>query len=174
MKNYILGVDTETTGLLVSKSAPLNYQPHVIEVAFIFLNKKLKIKKEWERLIRPPIPIQKHITNITGMDDLLVKKEKRFDHYLKAIKQIVENADLLFGHNVFFDFRVLQIEFQRRNLKLKQPPLFCTIEQTRNVWGIRMKNNEIYEQITRTPFEKSHRAMPDIQATYQIFKRIYK
>lgn len=170
----IIGLDTETTGLLAPSLAPLKFQPHMTEICILVFDESLNLIDAYDHLIKPPIPIPEHITRITTINDYMVKKKKPFKKHFKKIKKIIESSSLCFGQNMMFDYGVIEAETKRLGKKISWPPLYCTIENSMHLKGIRLKNSELYELVTGKPFLKSHRARPDIEATFEVFKHLWR
>src|SRR3970040_2220521 len=95
-------LDTETTGLLLPKTADLDKQPCIIELAMAKFEDG-KLIGEFSELIDPECEISAEITKITGIkpEDLVGKP--KFRQLLQQIEDFVGGAEVLYAHNAPFD-----------------------------------------------------------------------
>lgn len=170
----IVGIDTETTGLLEPIGTDLNLQPHIIEICAVQIDPKTEeIIKEVNTLIKPPIPIPAYITKINGITDEMVKTFPTFVEVYKEIIEIFLGAREVFAANLAFDEGMLITELQRlgKEYHFPYPPSkFCVIEQSMHLKGYRLKNSELYKLATGKTIEGIHRARADLMATYEVYK----
>jgi len=95
----IVSIDIETTGLDAQRDA-------IIEIAAVRFNGR-RIEGEWNSLINPNRPIPPMITQLTGINNDMVRNAPP----LKAVIQDLEafiGSDPVLGHNVRFDLGFLQ------------------------------------------------------------------
>mgnify|MGYP001400427020 CR=1 FL=1 len=170
----IIGIDTETTGLLARANSPIEYQPYITEICILVFDEDLNIIDEYDTLIKPPIEIPDYISRITKIENWMVKDKKPFKQHSKKIKKLLQSASLVFGQNVMFDVGVINAEMFRCGRKVKWPKLYCTIENSMHLRGRRLKNAELYLELTGKVLENAHRAKNDILATTEIFKGLRK
>ena len=137
----IIVIDTETTGL------PLNYDnsildlnnwPHIIQLSYIIYDISSNIiVKKYNKIIK----IENHI-NIT--DDSIklhgITREISFKHgitinqALEELNKNLVNIDLIVGHNIHFDKKMILVEGIRSNIQInftgyldKPIPFYCTM-----------------------------------------------
>lgn len=111
-------MDLETTGVL----------PHlfnrVIEIGVVVLDERGQVELEYETLVNPDRDIgDSGIHSITSAD---VKHAPRFDQVAGDLIEVLKPCKVLAGHNVRFDHRFLQYEYERLATKLPSVPLMCT------------------------------------------------
>lgn len=180
----VLFFDTETTGLPLWKE-PSDHpdQPHVVDLSCELWNDET-LAEEFDCLINPGVPIPPELTEIHGISDEMVQADgiapvDAWDRF----KALVGKADLLCGHNVSFDIRMMRI-LSARHLGLKWEPMqptFCTMRKSTNICQIPSRNQR-YEQDWKWPnlseairffFDEehsdAHRAKPDVVAARRIF-----
>lgn len=167
----ILIFDTETTGLTLHSSAPLDKQPHIIEIGGVFLSPEDgRIIEEFEILIRPPIDIPEEATRINGITYEMVANAQTFEEALPAIEEKFERADIVFAHNLPFDKAMLKFELARlwRDTFPWPDREICTVGHFYPVWGRRPKLTELYLWSTGKELRQDHRALSDVYALAEI------
>jgi DNA polymerase-3 subunit epsilon len=95
-------LDIETTGLSPAREK-------ITEIA-IFLHDGKSIVDEWTTLLHPEKKIPYRITQMTGINNQMVKDAPRFYEVAKKIVELTEGA-VLVGHNIRFDYGFLRHEF---------------------------------------------------------------
>ena len=130
----ILVFDTETTGLPQkdpSGNEPSIYDfqkwPHIIQISYIFYdlsNNDTIIKNDYIKINNniniPPQSYEKH--KLTH--EILNTKGINIIPALKEFNQFVKKSDLIVGHNISFDKRLVIVE----NLRNKLKPNFTTFK----------------------------------------------
>jgi len=170
---YITIYDSETTGLLKAKGSNQFQQPHLTEIYAMQVDGKGNLIREFDSLIKPPKPIQPHITKITGITDEMVATAPTFIQVYKQIMQVFFMSHTVVAHNLSFDEGVLVEELRRigKEHHFPYPPIkFCTVEQSIHIKGHRLKNSELYELATGKQIDGAHRAKVDVLATYENYK----
>jgi DNA polymerase III epsilon subunit-like protein len=169
----VIVFDTETTGLIKSKSLPLPQQPHIIEFAAVKLDPSFEPYKEINFKCNPGIPLDKIITDITGLTDDDLKDAKPFSAYLNDLVEFFLGERTMVAHNCSFDHDMLQLELARlaRTTKFPWPPVqICTVEATAHLEGHRLHMTELYAKAMGKPLAQKHRAMDDVFALVDIVK----
>lgn len=171
--------DTETTGLVKSYAVPLRDQPHMVEFAAIKLTDK-KPYKEVERiefLVKISFALPDIIKNITGLDDTdLADAEPFAAHYPKLIDFFFGERYLI-GHNVKFDVDILRFALARldKAFQFPWPPVhICTVVQSMDIKGHRLKQELLLEHVTGKPKKGAHRAMADVEDLETIVRWMIK
>lgn len=100
-KDYTI-IDLETTGFSPNTN-------HIIEVACVKVRGAVEIDR-LQILIRPPQHIPWRITNITGINNDLVRNAPRFAEVAQQIYNFL-HGELIVGHNVRFDINFLRKNF---------------------------------------------------------------
>lgn len=166
MKTIII-FDTETTGLPLPKSAPLEKQPRIIELG------ALKIDASGElgsisQLINPGIEISAEITKITGITPEQLVGQPTFVDFLPSLKEFFTGSEVLIAHNAPFDLKLLKLDLERAGCSdFPVPPeAVCTVQEYHPVLGFRPKLTNLYEHFMGEPLMQTHRALDDVRALH--------
>lgn len=162
--------DTETTGLTLPSSAPLDQQPQIIELALAVV-KKNKITDRHTWLIDPGKPLTNEITKITGLKDADLAGRPTFAGILPELTKVCLGAWGIVAHNLPFDMDMLVNELRRcdKEYAFPYPPKqLCTVQAFYYLKGRRMKLTELYEHVLGKPLAQTHRAMDDVDALTEI------
>ncbi len=95
----LIALDLETTGLDPERDA-------VIEIGAVRF-RGARVEDQWSTLINPGRPIPPFITELTGIDDLMVARAPRLNEALGDLLKFVGDHALL-GHNIGFDLAFLR------------------------------------------------------------------
>src|SRR5688572_27559865 len=95
----IVSIDIETTGLDPQKDA-------IIEIGAVRFNGQ-RIEDEWSTLVNPGRHIPEQITQLTGIDDAMVRNAPRLQDVLEELETFTSGLPVL-GQNVRFDLGFLQ------------------------------------------------------------------
>ena len=123
--NNILIFDVETNGLIPKgKSPPIETLPYILQLSFIVYNPKLRcVTKSANHYIKVDdhIDISADITRLTGIDRITVNnKGVHITHALKDFYESYMNCDCIVAHNIYFDRKMMQTEFERNLASLQQ------------------------------------------------------
>src|SRR3982751_6713003 len=97
----IVSLDIETTGLDPNKDA-------IIEIGAVRFNGQ-RVEDEWSTLINPNRHIPENITQLTGIDDAMVRNAPRLQDVLEDLQAFAGDMPIL-GQNVRFDLGFLQTQ----------------------------------------------------------------
>lgn len=154
-------VDIETTGGRPGSDK-------ITEIAIVLFDGE-KIVREFSTLIDPERKIPYMITQITGIDDKMVRGAPKFYEVAREIFEMTENQ-LFIAHNVNFDFGFVKSEFESLGGEFKRKKL-CTVQMSRKlIPGKRsysLGNLCIDLGISN---KARHRALGDALATTELFK----
>ncbi|HQN64804.1 MAG TPA: 3'-5' exonuclease [Methylophilus sp.] len=147
-------VDLETTGF----SAELH---RVTEIAIIDLS--MDSPTEWSTLINPCVPIPSRITELTGIDDDMVKDAPVFADVADDILGRLDGK-VLIAHNASFDHGFLCAEFARSGLSFAAETL-CTVNLSRKLYP-HHASHSLDAIVERMGIEVTarHRALDDARA----------
>ncbi len=154
-------VDVETTG-----GSPKSSK--ITEIAMYLFDGE-KIIKQLVSLINPEMPIPPFISNLTGINDQMVKDAPKFHELAKQIIELSKNA-VFVAHNVSFDYGMIRSEFKSLGFDFRSPHL-CTVSAARKIipgkesYSLGKLSRELKIQITQR-----HRAAGDAKATVELFK----
>ena len=165
--------DTETTGLLLPSSAPLEKQPRIIELGAILVSTETGIIGELTQLINPEMEISAEITKITGITNEDLVGKPTFKEYLPTLRAFFDGADMLICHNAPFDSGMLRNDLKRAGCDDFPWPAetICTAQEYTPVVGKRPRLLQLYEIIMGKPLAQTHRALEDAMAVYEILDK---
>jgi len=144
-------IDTETTGLYTSD--------RVVEIAIVMLDEGGQVLDEWDTLLHPGRDVGP--VDIHGVSATMVSAAPTFEDVRWAIAERLHGA-VLVAHNLTFDQRMLDSEFDRSEGGWEPGSGVCTLQ---NVGG-KLANACAQLGIT---IEHEHRALSDARATAQLF-----
>ena len=138
----VIVFDTETTGLPEDYNAPLTDSskwPYIIQLSYIVFNTKTKEVLEFtDRIISldPAVHISPESINVHKITHERSQQEGiPIADALAEFAETLADVDLLVGHNILFDKRMLMAEFHRngmRNCLYKNGfaiPEYCTMKR---------------------------------------------
>jgi len=156
-------IDVETTGFPKNKITDIS----------IFTTDGKKIIKEFHSLVNPGISIPYFITRLTGISDDTVQNAPFFFQIAKEIIDATRDS-IFVAHNVNFDFNVIKQEYKELGYIFKRKKL-CTVKLSRKVFpGHRSYSLGKLCADLEIPIHQRHRAKGDAQATFELFKLLYK
>ena len=156
-------IDIETTGN--------TYKSGKITELAIYIHNGFEITDSYTSLINPECYIPGFITNLTGIDNEMVKTAPRFYEIARKIVEITENK-VFVAHNVNFDYKFIQEEFKRLGYDYQRKTL-CTVRMGRKFlpgyrsYSLGKLCNELGISINGR-----HRATGDALATVKLFEII--
>ncbi|MBN2175628.1 MAG: GIY-YIG nuclease family protein [Bacteroidales bacterium] len=158
-------VDIETTGL----------SPHrekITEIA-IYVHDGEKIVDEFSTLINPEIEIPYRITQLTGINNKMVKESPKFYEVAKHIVEMTEGTALV-GHNVNFDYNFIRKEFREFGYDYRRKKI-CTARLSRKLLPGR-RSYSLGKLCRELAIENPHRhrAFGDALATMKLFEILLK
>lgn len=156
-------IDIETTGHSRTEGK-------ITEIA-IFVHDGFEITDSFTTLINPECYIPGFITNLTGIDNDMVRNAPRF--YEIARKIVEMTADNVFvAHNVSFDYRFIQEEFKQLGYDYHRKTM-CTVRMSRKYLpGHRSYSLGKLCSELNISINGRHRAAGDALATVKLFELI--
>ncbi len=158
-------VDTETTGGKAEYS-------RITEVAAFHYRDGI-IYDKFHTLLNPGVSIPPWITELTGIDDIMVKDAPRFSEISDQLRAFLSRG-VFVAHNAGFDYGFIQGEFSRLGQAWEAPKL-CTVRVARHLFPNLPSRSlgplcahlliEIYDR---------HRATGDAEATVYVLKHCLK
>lgn len=156
-------IDIETTGQAAKTGK-------ITEIA-IFIHNGFEITESFTSLINPECYIPGFITNLTGIDNEMVKTAPNF---FEVARKIVEmTTDKVFvAHNVSFDYKFIQEEFKRLGYNYERKTM-CTVRMGRKF----LPGHKSYSlgklcDELNISINGRHRAAGDALATVKLFELI--
>lgn len=172
----MIALDTETTGLLRPGATELWLQPHMTEIYACKFDENFVIYEEFERLVKPPIPVSEEITRITGISNEMLENEPTFIEIYDDMCEFFLGETHVFAHNNTFDKGVIETELARHDLVTRFPwaiNQICTVEASMPINNKRMTLAQLYKLATGKEIENAHRAKNDVLPMVQCIKWLY-
>ena len=163
--NKVAIFDTETTGLPLPKTAPLEKQPRIIELGAVVVD-KTGVVRELNQMLNPGVQISEEITKITGITNEMLEDKPTFTDFLPQLKEFFTDTQVLVAHNAPFDKKMLELDLERAECTDFPWPeqVVCTVQEYHSQFGKRPKLLELYERIMGFPLAQTHRALDDVKA----------
>jgi len=114
-------IDIETTGQASSIGK-------ITEIA-IFVHNGFEITDSFTSLINPECYIPGFITNLTGIDNEMVKTAPKFYEVARKIVEITQDK-VFVAHNANFDYKFIQEEFKQLGYDYQRKTM-CTVRMGR-------------------------------------------
>ena len=178
--------DTETTGLPKDMNAPyqsIDNWPRLVQIAWLIYNDRELVSKN-SFIVRPQgyiIPIAaSNVHGITNQEAF--EKGSPVKFVLERFLSEAKGIDVIIGHNVDYDIKVVKSELYRLDLDgefntsnvidtMVLSVDFCELPHPKH--GYRYPRLiELYEILFSESFDNMHNAMADIEATARCFWRI--
>ncbi len=157
--NSLVVIDLETTGLDPQKDT-------IIEIAAMRFTGN-RIEDEFETLVNPNRHIPENITQLTGIDDAMVRNAPRVGDVLGELVNFCGNLPIL-GQNVRFD-----LGFLRRHRVLTLNEAVDTYEMASVLLPSASRYNlGALGQLLGIPLSATHRAMDDVRVTQAVYLRL--
>lgn len=178
--------DTETNGLpLWREPSDHPKQPRIVQIAAVLFNEKREPIRRIFSLVKPEgWIITPELTKIHGITTEMCEADGRpMAGLLKEFLDMATEANVIVGHNVSFDIRMIRIETKRRNIEIPDWDTFCTMKKSTDIIGMDPTFNmvaagldkpkppkllEAYKFFFNEEFE-AHNAMYDMEAAARIY-----
>jgi DNA polymerase III epsilon subunit-like protein len=178
--------DTETTGLPSHVSSHLCCWPRLVQLGWLLTDEKGKVLRNDDLIIRPDgFTIPGRTIDIHGITMKRALKEGvMLKDALARFSEVLRFSHVLIGHNVDYDYHVIEAEFYRKRIDtlIGRYPRFCTmktpliVEYCRLMRGDNRSNwpslSELYSYLFNEPFRGAHDAFQDAKATAQCFFKL--
>jgi DNA polymerase-3 subunit epsilon len=154
-------IDIETTGGKF-------HQEHIMEIAvFVFDGKK--VVDQFITLVNPEAKIQPYVSKITGISEKMLRRAPKFYEIAKRIVKLTEDC-VFVAHNVKFDYRVVQLEFERLGFEYHRKTLDTITLAEKLIPGLKSYGLETVCDELGISNTHRHRADGDARATVELFK----
>jgi len=158
-------IDIETTGLNARREK-------ITEIALLVYD-GVRVVDQYSTLLNPEVPIPYRITQLTGINNKMVKEAPRFCDIARQIVEMTEGTTLV-GHNVNFDYGFIRKEFSEFGYDFRRK-LLCTCKISRKlIPGRRSYSLGKLCQELSIENPHRHRAFGDAQATLKLFELLMK
>ena len=186
LKDYLLFIDTETTGLPKKwnrhYSVPNNW-PYAVQVSWLIYSKDgKKIKEENHFINNDDFEITPAALNIHGFTKIFLQQngKPRCDVLGKLSLDVQQYQPMVVGHFTALDYHIIGADFYREKLEnpLEKLSTFCImiasqhLQQNPNYKFLRLGN--LYELLFKQPLLGQHNALTDATATADCFFELAK
>jgi len=186
----ILVFDTETSDLPRDWRRPasdVDNWPHLVQIAWIVCDLKLKAKRKYCTLIRPDgweiAPGAQRVHGISTRKAL--KRGIPLTNVLPAFDAELEAASVVIAHNLEFDQTIMTAEFIRAGLPhhFDKVAGFCTMRGTTEFCQLKPKKygeykwpklSELHAICTGKPHAGAHDAMGDAEAVLRCLRALQR
>jgi DNA polymerase-3 subunit epsilon len=157
--------DLETTGLQ-SASA------RICEIGAVRV-RGFEVGETFETLVSPGVPLPAPIGRLTGLSDSQLRRAPRIAAALRRFSTFAGDA-VLVAHNARFDVGFVNAELERLTGKRLSATVVDTVHLARNLLRGRVERTGLASLafFFGTSVEPCHRALPDAQATAEVFVRL--
>ena len=126
-----------------------------------------KIVDKFQTLINPEVSISARITELTGINDEMVKDSPTFDKVIPDFFKYVDGAYII-AHNIDFDYNFIKFMARQSGYVFKNPQI-DTLAFSKEVFP-RLKNHKLNTVCAQFNIEfLHHRALSDAHATAKMF-----
>ena len=154
-------IDIETTGN--------SYKYGKITEIAIYQHNGQQVTESFSTLINPEIDIPFFITELTGIDNNMIKDAPRFFEVARKIVELTQGR-IFVAHNVSFDYKFIQEEFARLGYDYKRKTM-CTVQLSRRLLpGHRSYSLGRLCSKLGIEINDRHRATGDALATVKLFE----
>ena len=156
-------IDIETTGQSLSLGK-------ITDIA-IFMYDGVEIVDSFSSLINPECYIPRFITDLTGIDNEMVRDAPKFYEVARQIVEMTHDA-VFVAHNVSFDYKFVQEEFKRLGYDYQRQTM-CTVRLGRKFLPGHKSYSlgKICDELGIV-IDGRHRAAGDALATVKLFELI--
>ena len=176
-----LFIDTEATGLPVQNTTG-SFTPRLVQLGWLLTDDQGMVLRSFDEIIKPSgFQIPKRTVDIHGIStDQAYQLGIPLSMALKSLSEVLRFTHFIVGHNIDFDYQVIQSEFKRSQIQtlFNRYPRFCTmkspkiIEYCRVMRGDRKADwpslSELYFHLFNEHFQ-AHNAYQDARACAQCF-----
>ncbi|PSR54747.1 3'-5' exonuclease [Adhaeribacter arboris] len=186
MREYILFIDTEASGLPKNWNAPFSLAgnwPYAVQVSWlIYTRDGQQLKFENHYVHEDDFQITPSAFRVHGITHEFLREqgESRKKILTLLAKDLQQYQPLVVGHFMKFDALVLGADFYRTGLEnpIDNLPTFCTMEATthyvRNPRIKYLRLGDLYHILFNNSLEQQHNALVDARATADCFFELVK
>lgn len=175
--------DTETTGLPMDYKAPATDSenwPRMIQFGYVVNDENARELDRGSFIVKPEgFAVSEKAARLNGITtERALAEGIPYDEAMKRISKLLEDTDVLVGHNVGFDINIVDAEFWRynRTLPMENMDSVCTMKASTNFCNL--PNNkwpkliELHQILFGKGFKGAHDALADISATRDCFWKL--
>lgn len=186
MKDYLLFVDTETSGLPKNWEKPydaVDNWPYIVQLAWVVYTREGEEVKSENHYIKPLdysiCDISRKIHGIS--DEFLMEHGKARKDVMQLLhKDLLHYQPLVVGHFMQLDYHMMGLGFYRAGLMnpLLALPTFCTMQHSnvfyRESGHKYMRLGQLYARLFGTALQEQHNALVDATATARCFFELWR
>jgi DNA polymerase-3 subunit epsilon len=186
VKDYLLFVDTETTGVPKDWSKPYSTEgnwPYIVQIAWVIYTKDGEMVKSENHYInvekKAISAASRRVHGITH--EFLQQNGKKRETVMRILfNDLKQYQPMVIGHFMQLDYHMLGLGFYRAGFEnpLKELPTFCTMKVTgkfvRYPQHKYLRLGELYQRLFNASLEKEHDALVDAKATAECFFELWK
>ncbi|MAZ47552.1 MAG: hypothetical protein CME65_03250 [Halobacteriovoraceae bacterium] len=132
----------------------------IIEVAFIIQDERGNDLDYFQSLIKPERPIEKEITQLTGITNKMVSKAPEFHEVAQIIAEKLSGC-LIVAHKAEFDYELLKKSFTTLNMPFKEKSR-CTLKLSQQlIPELKSYSLKSLCEFLQIPQQRNHRAYDD-------------
>lgn len=172
-----LAIDVETTGFpIVSKPLDHDDQPHIVQFGAIMRKDKCEVSS-MNIYVKCPIEIPHGAFKVHGISQMdTIMMGVPMDSIIFPIGKLIAHSDVVIGHNISFDMKMLHIAAARsEGVEIDHDNQFCTMKQWANTHsGKWPKLDDAFSKVTNEPDMPSHNAFYDAKKSLAIYDFLNK
>lgn len=182
--------DTETTGLPKNYNAPLtdfDNWPRLVQLAWQIHDEKGVLVDVKNFIVKPEgFVIPRGAEKIHGITTELAQKEGLpLEFVLSEFNKVLQEVDVIVGHNIEFDLNILGAEFLRKEMATVMIDVtavdtkevstnYCALPGGRGGKFKWPNLNELHQKLFSEGFDAAHNASADVQATARCFLELIR
>lgn len=160
LKDYVV-VDLETTGLNPKLDK-------IIEIGALKI-KDGRVQSVYETFINPGRMIPQRITEVTGINDDMVKEAPYIETVIGEFIEYTEELPLV-GHNLIFDYSFIKASAVNSRLRFERKGIDTLKIARVNLSGLESKRLDSLCEYFGISDENHHRAVNDAAATKELYE----
>ena len=186
MKDYLLFIDTEATGLPKNWYLPYNVPgnwPSAVQVSWLLYNKAgEKIKAQNFYISDPDVQVSAGALRIHGLCKIFLQQHGIPRKEVLAIlsADLLQYQPMVVGHFTELDYHILGADYYREKIAnpLENLSTLCIMTASKhlqqNPQSKFLRLGELYELLFKQPLSNQHNAMTDATATAECFFELVK
>ena len=164
--NNLVVLDFEGTSTLSSARAT--------EIGLVELSEEFEIESEFESVISSPVAPFKSALSVSRLSRAEISSAPSFDQLWPLLRSQI-SGKVLVAHNKIYETNVLQNELRAMSIA-QVPPFICTLEWSRKILGLKVKNHTLATVCSYFDIEliQAHEALADARATAALLRELAK
>ena len=127
----VVVVDVETTGLESDRDRVIQVSAIRARLDELAIDQHVPCQ-EFRSLVDPEVSISPKITQITGLTDSKLRGQLKFSDLANRLREFIGDSPIV-AHNVSFDKKFLNAEFERAGVSKIKAKSFCTMKRIAEV-----------------------------------------